>query len=144
MRVTLTREPVASDFPWNGSGSALDGRFWGGETEDYLVEVVPRVTGVDLADGVGVRLQSPVPNPSGGSARIAFLLPRRERIELAVYSTTGRKVRVLTGRVLEAGLHEAQWDGRTESGEKAPAGMYFLRLRTERESLSRTLVRLEP
>ncbi len=35
MRITITREPVPNDFPWNGSAGIATLAFQGNETEDY-------------------------------------------------------------------------------------------------------------
>jgi hypothetical protein len=41
LRITLTATPVSNDFPWDGSagGPGGQGFFYGGETEDYPVEI---------------------------------------------------------------------------------------------------------
>lgn len=37
LRISLTDEPVADDFPWAGSANQANGQYAGGETEDYLI-----------------------------------------------------------------------------------------------------------
>jgi hypothetical protein len=39
VRITLTDEPVADDFPWAGSAHQPNGQYAGGETEDHLVDI---------------------------------------------------------------------------------------------------------
>ncbi len=39
MRITITDDAVPVDFPWNGSATATNGEFVGGETEDYPVVI---------------------------------------------------------------------------------------------------------
>jgi len=39
LRISLTDEPVADDFPWAGSANQPSGQYAGGETEDYLVDI---------------------------------------------------------------------------------------------------------
>ena len=41
LRLTLTKDPVPPDFPWNGSLAMVNGEFEGGETEDYPVTIEP-------------------------------------------------------------------------------------------------------
>lgn len=40
LRITLTDGPVDDDFPWAGSANRPDGQYAGGETEDYMIQVV--------------------------------------------------------------------------------------------------------
>lgn len=68
------------------------------------------------------------PNPFIGRARIAFSLVEAARVELRVYDLSGRLVRRLQGARLEAGEQAFDWDGRTDAGDAAPAGIYFVRL----------------
>ena len=39
VRISLTDEPVADDFPWAGSANQPNGQYAGGETEDYLLYI---------------------------------------------------------------------------------------------------------
>ena len=68
------------------------------------------------------------PNPSMGSAEIRFEVARAGRVRLAVYDTQGRLVRVLVDDSKAPGQYNARWNGRTASGEKVAAGVYFYRL----------------
>ena len=49
-------------------------------------------------------------------------------MDLRVYDLAGRLVRRIPGGRLEAGEHAIDWDGRTDGGNAAPAGIYFVRL----------------
>ncbi len=78
----------------------------------------------------GSRLSlSASPNPSSGSGpELRFAMARAGSAQLSIYDTAGRRVRVLADAWLEAGEHEARWDGRDARGFPAPAGLYFARL----------------
>ncbi len=39
VRISLTDEPVANDYPWAGSANQPNGQYAGGETEDYLLYI---------------------------------------------------------------------------------------------------------
>ena len=47
---------------------------------------------------------------------------------LGVYDVRGRLVRTLIHGTLEAGAHQAAWDGTSEGGSRVGAGVYFCRL----------------
>ena len=40
---------------------------------------------------------------------------------------------------MEPGVHRLVWDGRRDTGERAPAGMYFLRVRRDAQTWARTV-----
>lgn len=67
------------------------------------------------------------PNPAPGEATVALSLPTRSHATLTVLDVRGRVVRRLVDRALEAGEHRVVWDGRTDRGQRAAAGVYFLR-----------------
>ncbi len=84
-----------------------------------------------------------VTNPVRGSAAIRFDLPAASPVGVAVLDVQGRVVQRVLDRILPAGPHETIWDGRTETGRLAPAGVYFVRLISETGSRSTRLVVLK-
>jgi hypothetical protein len=85
---------------------------------------------------------SPVPARGDLSAR--FTLPRAvPRAELMVFDPSGRRVRTLARGALEAGDHRYQWDGRSDDGSPAPAGIFFIRLDTSVGSVARRVLMLK-
>jgi hypothetical protein len=75
-----------------------------------------------------------VPNPAGdGAIRVELAAPRDAAVEVTVFDVTGRRVRTLTPD-LTRGVVE--WDGRDESGRRAAAGVYLVRLRSGGESVT--------
>jgi hypothetical protein len=69
-----------------------------------------------------------VPNPFNPATTIRFDLPRRERVRLAVYDTSGRLVRTLVDGVREPGVKSVAWDGRNGIGRPVASGVYFYRI----------------
>jgi exo-1,4-beta-D-glucosaminidase len=100
------------------------------------------VVGVD-AGGLAPRprLYPNAPNPFTARTTIRFELVRSERASLLIFDVAGRLVRRLAhGGILEAGSHEAVWDGRNDSGVRLAAGLYFCRLDSESGSETGRLV----
>ena len=73
------------------------------------------------------RLVQVSPNPGSGPLRIAFALPHPASIEIGVFDVQGRRVASLARGVWSAGTNELEWNGQTQGGEVASAGLYFLR-----------------
>jgi predicted MPP superfamily phosphohydrolase len=86
------------------------------------------------------RLDRNVPNPFGRATRIPFVLPKACPVKLEVFDVRGHLVAVLLDETLPAGWHEAHWDGRGQQGTLARSGIYFIRLNTGSEVLSRKIL----
>jgi hypothetical protein len=86
-------------------------------------------------------LLAPAPNPAAASAAIAFTLAQPGRVELEIYSVTGRRVRTLASGELAAGAYTFTWAGDDESHRAVSPGVYFARLTVHGgPRLTRTLV----
>jgi hypothetical protein len=70
------------------------------------------------------------PNPAHAHARIAFETATASDVRIEVFDVAGRVVRDLSPGRMGAGKHEVLWDGSVQSGERARAGIYFVRVRT--------------
>jgi len=87
------------------------------------------------------RLHQNAPNPFRPSTTIRFDLPQRAAVSLRIYDVAGRLVRnLVAGGTLEAGRHEAAWNGQSESGRRVSAGLYFYRLQAGAFSETRRMV----
>jgi len=68
------------------------------------------------------------PNPFNPDTRISYYLPQSSQVVLTVYNLTGHKIQTLVKIFQPVGLHAAFWDGKLNSGETAPSGIYWYRL----------------
>ncbi|MBK7366331.1 MAG: hypothetical protein IPJ04_00095 [Candidatus Eisenbacteria bacterium] len=59
-----------------------------------------------------------------------------------VYDVAGRLVRTLQRGTLTAGAHELEWDGNTDAGRAAEAGLYFVRMTADGREYGTRLVRV--
>ena len=89
-----------------------------------------------------VELGSSFPNPATSTTRIEYRVPSRGAVTLRLLDVTGREVRVLVDGEVDAGPHEAVWDGRDAHGRTLPAGTYFYELTAADETMSRRVIRL--
>jgi hypothetical protein len=107
-------------------------------------DIVVNPTGVD--DGVVEQrfaLAQNVPNPFNPKTTIAFSLAEAGGVTLEVYDVTGRRIASLVSGWLGAGPHHVVWDGTTDTGEKAASGVYFYKLATGEDRVSRKMVLLK-
>jgi photosystem II stability/assembly factor-like uncharacterized protein len=88
-------------------------------------------------------LSAPRPNPSRGETRLTLELGSPGRAEVAVFDASGRRVRELLAGELGPGPHVVAWDGMNERGERAGAGVYFVRARSASGTASQRVVRVE-
>lgn len=70
----------------------------------------------------------PWPNPFTEQVLCTFSLAQAADRHLAIYDTEGRLVRTLVNGRLDSGGHAHAWNGRDERGQRAHAGVYFMRL----------------
>ena len=83
------------------------------------------------------------PNPFRSGTEVAFTLPAATQVSLGIYDLMGREVRAMArGERLAPGAHRMTWDGRRNDGGEAPAGVYFVRLRTATGHWSRPVLRV--
>ncbi len=76
------------------------------------------------------------PNPGSRSFSAAMSLVADDRASLAVYDLTGRRVRDVFQGLLPRGHSMFRW----QLPGSYPSGMYFLRLKTSRETLERAFI----
>jgi|GEM_PF-2500763 len=70
------------------------------------------------------------PNPFASRTTIDYEVPRAGRVEIDVYSVTGRHVRRLFAGDRTIGVRALQWDGRDDDGRPVPQGWYCVRMVT--------------
>lgn len=123
-----------------------------GQTYDYRVEAIERNGEVSHSNWVTVTytgsarmatLNQNYPNPFNPVTQIAFSVPVRSIVELAVYNTAGQRISTLVADEIEAGSHEVTWRGTNEAGEPVTSGVYFYQLKTGDETLTRRMVLLK-
>jgi hypothetical protein len=91
----------------------------------------------------GFYLQQNFPNPFNASTRIDYSLSASGFVSLEIYNILGQKVRTLVWQSQTPGAKSVYWDGKNNSGDDTPTGMYFYRLKTAGQNLTKkmTLIR---
>jgi hypothetical protein len=77
-------------------------------------------------------IQTNYPNPFNATTTIIYqvadLGPQPAEIKIYIYDITGRQVKELVNQRKEVGVHRVTWDGKNESGETCPSGVYFAKI----------------
>lgn len=104
----------------------------------------PVAVGDPAATGPGLWLGHPYPNPAHHSTRLRFRLEREGGIDLAIFSSTGQRVRTIAHGTHAAGEHLLRWDGLNDRGVMLPAGVYWAGLESRGTVASQKLIWLGP
>jgi hypothetical protein len=83
------------------------------------------------------------PNPFNSSTTIVYQVGAAAPVELAIYNTTGQKIRTLIDEDKPAGRYAARWDGTNDTGEAVASGTYLYRLSAGSFSEARQLILLK-
>jgi hypothetical protein len=117
------------------------GSIWTGPvyvTHDPTIVAVP-----DIPPTAKLSLAPPYPNPARENVTIRFTVPRAvSQARLDIFDLSGRLVRTLMNRPLEAGVQTLSWDGLAGNGISVQAGIYFVRLKTDLGSASQKMIYL--
>lgn len=101
------------------------------------VQTPTDVRGDEPAAPLAFRLEQNYPNPFNPITNLQFTIVRRQLTTLRVHDLLGRGVATLVNEVKQSGAYSVQWDA---SG--LPSGVYFYRLTSGAQSLTRKLVLL--
>lgn len=97
-----------------------------------VAAVVPPRKGADFA------VRAPHPNPTHAGATISLDLPTTQRVSVSIYDVSGHLVRTLAAeREFPAGSQNLAWDGTTNAGIAARAGVYLIRVTAGGASVAR-------
>jgi hypothetical protein len=80
------------------------------------------------------------PNPFNPVTYIRFDLPKASFVRLNIFDANGKMIRILKSERVAAGSHEIVWDGRNDSGEWVPSGLYFARMTANGETFTRKML----
>ncbi|MBN1997769.1 DUF11 domain-containing protein [candidate division KSB1 bacterium] len=74
-------------------------------------------------------LEQNYPNPFNPETKIRFKLKAAGQCEIKIFNLKGQKVRTLTAGYRSAGTHVISWDGKGDTGNIMPSGIYLYELR---------------
>jgi agmatine/peptidylarginine deiminase len=97
---------------------------------------------LELPLAPGIQLGAATPNPFRQRTSVAISVPDGVPVTVRVYDVTGRMVSELLDRsVVTGGVRQVvAWHGRDQHGARATPGIYFIRLESPGESVTRKVV----
>lgn len=139
--VALWDLPVTFDAASVEWGQLFHDR-WNTNQHGFVVPEGP-VVSVPSSDTVApVAFAAARPNPFRTGTTLTVRLEAAGDVTAVVHDVTGREVRRLATRHLDAGTHLLDWDGRDDAGAEVAAGVYVVRVTTADGAASRVVVRL--
>ena len=82
------------------------------------------------------------PNPFNTETVITYELNKREEVSLAIYNVVGEEVRRLIRKNQWPGKYQITWDGKNAKGGEVPSGIYYYRLKTLYQTVTKKLLLL--
>lgn len=115
--------------------------FWGNESS--FSQEIRFVLGDEPPLPGKVELSLNFPNPFNESTMFRYALPERDRVTISIYNQIGQVVKTIESRIADAGTYQIFWDGTDEGGNSVSAGIYFCKMKTSGELLTKeiTLIR---
>jgi hypothetical protein len=80
------------------------------------------------------------PNPFNPSTRITYELAAPAHVRLEVFAANGERVATLVDRDMSEGVHNVQWNGLDQHGQRVPSGQYLCRLITGSFTATRKMI----
>ncbi len=126
----------------------IDDKVTAGKTFYYLLQDIDNNAVITEHGPVSVTLSLPrttalhqnYPNPFNPTTTISFDLPQAKQIRLQIYNLAGQCIQTLCNRLVSAGHHEMEWNGRDAQGNLMPSGIYYYRLFIDDQILTKKLV----
>lgn len=88
-------------------------------------------------------LQQNYPNPFNPTTRISYSLKTAGIATLHIYNVKGQCVKTLVNAEQKQGCHQIAWDGRNDQANALPSGVYYYRLTSEHQRITRKMLMLK-
>ena len=83
------------------------------------------------------------PNPFNPSTTIPFKIPQAGHVVLQILDVNGRIIQTLIDKRLQPGAYQARWSGNDFLGKQTASGIYFYRLKYNKQVTTRKLIKLK-
>ncbi len=119
----------------------------------YVIDVVQRTVVLPPLTSVGnnepdvpkeLALAQNYPNPFNPTTAIRTTIPANggAHVTLRIFDILGKEVETLVDQQMNAGTYTMTWDGHNASGGQAGSGVYFYRLQTDGQTITKRMLLL--
>ncbi len=105
----------------------------------YL-DVTPLINIEDDLQQKSPVLSDNYPNPFSNSTNFEIFLNEPSEIIIEIYNINGKLVKTIAKGNVLSGLHTYKWDGRNNNGVELESGIYFYRLKADKNVLKKKMV----
>ena len=88
-------------------------------------------------------LEQNYPNPFNPSTLIKYAIAADGPVKIKIYNLAGEEVAVPVNKVLKPGNYEVMWNGRNNSDQLLPSGVYFYRIEAGEFTATRKMILLK-
>ena len=103
---------------------------------NYLISVENNVIKTDTG------LLNNYPNPFNSTTFISFSLQKDSYITLSIFNVKGEFIKILLNDHKLAGAHNIIWDGKDDNNNSVSTGIYFYKLKSEHNNITRKMILL--
>jgi hypothetical protein len=112
--------------------------------EALLNETAPTILNEQHdAEIVAFALGPVSPNPFSKAAVVSYSAPRAASVSIDIYDVNGRLVQTVFSGQVEAGTHQATWNGTDSAGSRVARGIYFCRMSAGEFNATQKIVMLQ-
>jgi hypothetical protein len=126
--LTLTNVCSADDYDVVVTGPNPAGGTISEPSRLAHLNIISIPTGIEedpVSEPAMAQVRAASPNPFRVGTALSYTVPPSTHIRARVYDASGTRVRDLTDAIV-SGSGSIVWDGRTRTGDRAPAGVYFV------------------
>jgi hypothetical protein len=95
----------------------------------------PTVVRNETIDELSFKLFGNYPNPFNPTTKIKFSTSEIQQVEIKVYDILGKEIKYLLKNNIESGIHEVEWSGDDELGNKVSSGIYFYTIKSRDKAI---------
>ncbi len=104
------------------------------------------VTGIVSSNGTTVEtniLKQNYPNPFNSTTTITFSLEKTAKVNIKIYNSLGRLIRILVNETESIGENKIVWDGKDDIGQRVASGAYFYQVHTDNFTSTKKMILLQ-
>jgi len=89
----------------------------------------------------GLEISKSYPNPFKFQTTINYSVEDAQKLEISIYNSYGKKIKVLANANIQAGDYQISWDGTDNSGSDSPNGLYLIQISGSNGSVIKKIVK---